>query len=91
MFGVEPICRVLSEHGCSIAPSTYYEARIRRPSRRALRDAEILALIAQARDHKFRVRFGARKMWLHLRAQGRPLRTLASFRLAARSAARRLE
>ncbi len=24
-FGVEPICTVLSEHGCPIAPSTYYE------------------------------------------------------------------
>lgn len=23
-FGVEPICTVLSEHGCTIAPSTYY-------------------------------------------------------------------
>ena len=83
MFGVEPICRVLSEHGCSIAPSTYYEARIRRPSRRALRDAEILALIAQARDHKFRVRFGARKMWLHLRAQGHEVARCTVERLMA--------
>jgi putative transposase len=24
-FGVEPICRVLTEHGCKIAPSTYYD------------------------------------------------------------------
>ena len=23
-FGVEPICRVLTAHGCKIAPSTYY-------------------------------------------------------------------
>jgi putative transposase len=83
VFGVEPICRVLSEHGCSIAPSTYYEARIRRPSRRALRDAEILALIAQARDHKFRVRFGARKMWLHLRAQGHEVARCTVERLMA--------
>ena len=22
-FGVEPICRVLTEHGCKIAPRTY--------------------------------------------------------------------
>jgi putative transposase len=22
--GVEPICRVLTQHGCKIAPSTYY-------------------------------------------------------------------
>ena len=25
-FGGEPICRVLSEHGCQIAPGTYYAA-----------------------------------------------------------------
>ena len=24
-WGVEPICRVLSEHGLQVAPSTYYE------------------------------------------------------------------
>jgi len=28
-FGVEPICRVLSQHGCTIAPSIYYAARSR--------------------------------------------------------------
>lgn len=28
-FGVEPICRVLTGHGCQIAPSTYYEAQCR--------------------------------------------------------------
>ena len=26
-FGVEPICAVLSEHGITIAPSTYYARR----------------------------------------------------------------
>jgi putative transposase len=26
-WGVEPICRVLSEHGLPIAPSSYYAAR----------------------------------------------------------------
>ena len=25
-FGVEPICRVLTEHGCKIAPNTYWVA-----------------------------------------------------------------
>ena len=30
-FGVEPVCRVLSEHGWKIAPGTYYAAR-KRPS-----------------------------------------------------------
>jgi putative transposase len=70
VFGVEPICRVLSEHGVPIAPSTYYEARSRAPSRRAVRDAEVTALIARARAHRFARRFGARKMWLHLRRGG---------------------
>ena len=31
-FGVEPICRVLTEHGCKIAPNTYWVARKRPPS-----------------------------------------------------------
>lgn len=31
MFGVEPICRVLSGHGLKIATSTYYAAKNRAP------------------------------------------------------------
>jgi putative transposase len=83
MYGVEPICRVLSEHGIKIAPSTYYEARDRAPSKRALRDAEVTALIAQAREHRFRARFGARKMWLHLRATGHEVARCTVERLMA--------
>jgi putative transposase len=30
-FGVEPVCRVLTEHGVKIAPRTYYAARTRPP------------------------------------------------------------
>src|ERR1700735_4303230 len=37
-FGVEPICRVLTEHGCKIAPNTYWVAKKRTPSTRAVRD-----------------------------------------------------
>jgi hypothetical protein len=37
-FGVEPICRVLSEHGCQVAPSTYCAAKVRPPSSRAMRN-----------------------------------------------------
>jgi putative transposase len=73
VFGVEPICRVLKQHGIKIAPSTYYEARNRnrKPSRRTLRDAEIVALIeAERARQKLLARFGARKMWLHLRGRG---------------------
>jgi len=83
VFGVEPICTVLTQHGCRIAPSTYYDARSRQPSSRAVRDAEIVGLIAAARDHKFRRRFGARKMWLHLRAQGHDVARCTIERLMA--------
>jgi putative transposase len=70
-FGVEPICRVLTEHGVKIAPSTYYDARARRPSKRTLRDGQVVALIQAERSRqKLFARFGARKMWLHLRGQG---------------------
>ena len=74
---------MLTEHGCPIAPSTYYEARNRKRSRRSLRDAEIVELIRAARQHKFRVRFGARKMWLYLRAQGHDVARCTIERLMA--------
>ena len=71
VHGVEPICRVLSEHGCRIAPSTYYEQLSRRPSRRALRDEQVVAvMLAERAGQKLVKRFGARKMWLHLRSKG---------------------
>jgi putative transposase len=70
-FGVEPICTVLSEHGCTIAPSTYYDNLHRRPSKRALRDGELVAVMTAERDRQKLIRrFGARKMWLHLRSKG---------------------
>jgi putative transposase len=69
-FGVEPICRVLTEHGCKIAPSTYYDNVNRQASKQKLRDAELIALIEKARQKPFMKLFGARKMWLHLRGLG---------------------
>src|SRR5664280_2479009 len=42
-FGVEPICTVLSSADVTIAPSTYYAARTRPPSARAVRDEEVTA------------------------------------------------
>jgi putative transposase len=69
-FGVEPICRVLSEHGCKIAPSTFYDNINRQASKQKLRDAEMIALIEKARQERFVKLFGARKMWLHLRSLG---------------------
>lgn len=35
MFGVEPICKVLTSHGLKIATSTYYAAKNRTPSPRS--------------------------------------------------------
>jgi hypothetical protein len=32
VFGVEPICRVLTSHGLKIATSTYYAAKTRTPA-----------------------------------------------------------
>jgi putative transposase len=62
---------VLTEHGMKIAPSTYYDNAGRGPSKRALRDAQIVDLIvAERARQKLVARFGARKMWLHLRGRG---------------------
>ena len=64
-FGVEPICRVLSEHGCPIAPSTYYAAKSRPTCDRVIRDAELLTQIRRVHADNYGV-YGARKVWLQL-------------------------
>ncbi len=62
---------MLTEHGIKIAPSTYYEARSRHQSARARRDDQLIALMdAERSRQRFITRFGARKMWLHLRGHG---------------------
>ncbi len=60
-WGVEPICRVLTEHGTPIAPSTFYDARTRR-SDRAVRDEQLKAEISRIWNANYGV-YGARKMW----------------------------
>lgn len=67
-WGVESICEQLTELGCKIAPSTYYEQRSRRPSVREVRDAELRPLVAQAHAENYGV-YGARKVWLTLNRQ----------------------
>jgi hypothetical protein len=52
-FGAEPICRVLSEHGCPIAPSTYYDAARRAPSARAGRDERLKAAITRVHQDNY--------------------------------------
>jgi putative transposase len=66
-FGVEPICPVLSQHGCPIAPSTYYDAKGRPPSAR--RDEQLRAAIRRAHQDNYGV-YGARKVWLALNREG---------------------
>jgi putative transposase len=74
-WGVEPICRVLSEHGCPIAPSTYYDARAaadRGPGGRRLRDEQLKVEIARVHEENYGV-YGARKVWLALNRDGVPV------------------
>ncbi len=68
-FGVEPICRVLSEHGCKIAPNTYWVARKRPPSARAMRDEELRSEILRVWGDNLEV-YGADKVWTQLNREG---------------------
>jgi putative transposase len=63
-FGVEPICRTLA-----IAPSSYYAAKVRPPSARAIHDAELSADISRIHAEHFSV-YGVRKAWRTLRREG---------------------
>lgn len=67
-WGVEPICRVLSEHGLKIAPATYYAARSRPPSARAVRDQRLKPVIAWVHAANYGV-YGAEKMQAALRRE----------------------
>ena len=57
-WGVEPICAVLSEHGVPISPSTYHEWITKAPTRRQLRDTELVDIIAAQRQDKRTGKFG---------------------------------
>jgi putative transposase len=71
-FGVEPVCRVLSEHGVQAAPSTYYAHKVRPASPRSMRDEELKVEIERvwAAKDKGRELAGARKVWHLLRREG---------------------
>jgi putative transposase len=68
-FGVEPICRVLTEHGCQVAPSTYYATKTRPPSPRATRDAVMIPILVALWVTNYRV-YGAHKLWKAARRAG---------------------
>ena len=66
-FGVEPICRELQ-----VAPSTYYAAKTRPPSQRAVDDAALSAVISAEHAANYGV-YGARKMWKVLHRTRHPV------------------
>ena len=68
-WGVESICAVLTGHGVKIAPSTYYDARDRKPSPRVVSDERWKPVILATWKQHRRV-LGARKLWLRLRRDG---------------------
>lgn len=69
-FGVVPICRVLTEHKCPIAPSTYYAARKRERSARSCRDELALAEIVRVHEGSRGGLYGRRKVYHQLTREG---------------------
>jgi len=63
-WGIEPICKVLQ-----VAPSTYYGAKSRPPSARALRDEELRAEVRRVHQDNFGV-YGVEKVWRQLNREG---------------------
>jgi putative transposase len=66
-FGVEPICTVLQ-----VAPSTYYAAKSRSVSARAMRDAVLIPVLVAIWMANYRV-YGAHKLWKAARRGGHEL------------------
>ena len=63
-FGVEPICDTLQ-----VAPSTYYAAKKRVPSQRAMRDAVLMPILLGLWTANRKV-YGVRKLWKAARRAG---------------------
>jgi putative transposase len=63
-WGVEPICSALQ-----VAPSTFYAAVGRKPSRRSERDEELQVQIERVHRENFGV-YGIEKMWRQLNREG---------------------
>jgi putative transposase len=59
-YGVEPICREIQ-----IAPSTYYAARSRPPSARAIADEELKRQVLEVYRENYEV-YGVEKVWIAL-------------------------
>ncbi|HVA60352.1 MAG TPA: IS3 family transposase [Mycobacteriales bacterium] len=64
-FGVEPICTTLTEADVKISPSTYYAAKGREPSARAVRDEDLKPKVAKVHRDNYGV-YGIRKVHAQL-------------------------
>ena len=60
---------MLTEHGCKIAPNTYWTAKKRPPSKRALRDEDLKVQITRVHRENLDV-YGADKVWSQLNREG---------------------
>ena len=60
---------MLTEHGCKIAPNTYWVAKNRAPSARAIRDEVLKDEITRVHVENFDV-YGADKVWAQLNREG---------------------
>lgn len=63
-WGIEPICTVLQ-----VAPSTYWSAKRRPPSKRSLSDAALTVEVRRVFDENMQV-YGVEKIWCQLRREG---------------------
>ncbi|KWX05907.1 hypothetical protein TH66_00625 [Carbonactinospora thermoautotrophica] len=63
------MCRVLTDAGCKIAPSTYHAALKRGSSPRAQRDTVLTEEIRRVHEANYGV-YGARKVWRQLHREG---------------------
>ena len=66
-FGVESICSVLP-----IAPSTYYAAKTRPPSKRRVDDERLVVQVRRVHAENYGV-YGRRKIWAQLNREGIPI------------------
>jgi putative transposase len=64
---------VLSEHGCKIAPNTYWCAKKRPPSARTVRDDYLRVHIARVWEENMGGVYGADKVWAQLNREGIPV------------------
>jgi putative transposase len=67
-LGVEPIIEVLRYADVEIDPSSYYAAKTRPPSARAVRAAELKPVIVKVHKDNIGI-YGARKVWAAMNAR----------------------